>query len=92
MDGSEFISSHADKYYTSIIGNDYSHYTKCHITIDAASGIILYTQAIKGPRHDIKFAIPATRDIKTIYNFLNQSLVNQKKIAITTDLNQNTVK
>lgn len=64
MDGSGFVSSHADKYYTSIIGNDYSHYTKCHITIDATSRIILHTQAIKGPRHDMKFAIPAVRAIK----------------------------
>ena len=64
MDGSGFSSSHADKYYASIIRNNYSHYTKCHITIDVESRIILYTQAIKGPRNDMKFAIPAVRAVK----------------------------
>ena len=34
----------------------------------------------------ISFDLAESEDIKTIYNFLNQSLANQKKIAITTDL------
>lgn len=64
MDGTGFVSSHADKYYASVIRNNYSHYTKCHITIDIESRIILHTQAVKGPRHDLKFATPALRAIK----------------------------
>lgn len=64
MDGSGFTSSHADKYYAKIIGNDYSHYTKCHITIDTVSRIVLHFQAIKGPRHDMKFSIASCRAIK----------------------------
>lgn len=58
------LVDYADKYYAKIRGNERKGYTKCHITIDVESGIILHSQALKGPKHDINFAIPSARAIK----------------------------
>ena len=40
------------------------NFTKCHIAVDVDSRIILYSQAVKGPRHDTKFAIASIRSLK----------------------------
>ena len=64
MDGSGFSKNCADKYYASVIGNSYSRYTKCHITIDVESRIILHSQAVNGSRNDMAFAIGAARSTK----------------------------
>ena len=57
LDGSGFTNDYADKYYSKIRSYDVKNFTKCHIAIDVDSIIILYSQAVKGPRHDTKFAI-----------------------------------
>ena len=64
LDGSGFTSNNTDKYYSKIRGNKRKHYTKSHIAIDVDTKIILYSQAVKGPRHDTKFAIASIRGIK----------------------------
>ena len=64
LDGSGFTSDNADKYYSKIRGNERKHFTKSHIAIDVDTKIILYSQAVKGPRHDTKFAIASIRGIK----------------------------
>ena len=64
LDGSGFTSDNADKYYSKIRGNERKHYTKSHIAIDVDTKIILYSQAVKGPRHDTKFAIASIRAVK----------------------------
>lgn len=40
------------------------NFTKYHIAVDVDSRIILYSQAVKGPRHDAKFAIASIRSLK----------------------------
>ena len=40
------------------------NFTKCHIAVDVDSRLILYSQAVKGPRHDTKFAIASIRSLK----------------------------
>ena len=55
--GSGFISDYADKYYSKICSHDVKNFTKCHIAIDVDSRIILYSQAVKWYKHDVKFAI-----------------------------------
>ena len=64
LDGSGFTSDYADKYYSKIRGKDVKNFTKCHIAIDVDSRIILYSQAVKGPRNDVKFAIASIRSLK----------------------------
>ena len=66
LDGSGFTSDYADKYYSKIRSHDVKNFTKCHIAIDVDSRIILYSQAVKGPRHDVKFAIASIRGLKKI--------------------------
>lgn len=48
LDGSEFSSDYADKYYLKIRGYNVKHYTKYHIAIDVESRMILYSQAVSG--------------------------------------------
>ena len=64
LDGSGSTSDYADKYYSKIRSHDVKNFTKCHIAIDVDSRIILYSQAVKGPRHDVKFAIASIRGLK----------------------------
>ena len=64
LDDSGFTSDYADKYYSKIRNHDVKGYTKCHIAVDVDSGIILYSQAVKGPKHDTKFEIAAIRSLK----------------------------
>ena len=64
LDGSGFSSDYADKYYLKIRGYNVKHFTKSHIAIDIESRMILYSQAVRGPRHDTKFAIAAIRSLK----------------------------
>ena len=64
LDGSGFSSDHADKYYLKIRGFSVKYYCKCHIAVDVDSRMILYSQAVKGPRHDTKFAIASIRSLK----------------------------
>lgn len=64
LDGSGFTSDYADKYYSKIRSHDVKNFTKCHIAVDVDSRIILYSQAVKGPRHDTKFAIASIRSLK----------------------------
>ena len=64
LDGSGFTSDYADKYYSKIRSHDVKNFTKCHIAIDVDSRMILYSQAVKGPRHDVKFAIASIRGLK----------------------------
>jgi transposase len=64
LDGSGFTSDYADKYYSKIRSHDVKNFTKCHIAVDVDSRIILYSQAVKGPRHDAKFAIASIRSLK----------------------------
>ena len=41
------------------------HYLQLsHIAIDVDTRLILYPQAVKGPRHDIKFPIAPIRSLK----------------------------
>ena len=64
------------------------NHTKCHIAIDVDSRIILYSQAVKGPRHDVKFAIASIRSLKK-YN--PQFIIADKaydKNAIRTCINE----
>ena len=61
MDGSGFVSSNADFYYSTIIQKTRKRFTKCHITADVDTGIILHNQAIDGPRHDMTFAMAAIK-------------------------------
>ena len=51
-DSSGFTYNYADKYYSKIHSHYVKNFTKCHIAIDVDSRIILYSQAVKGPRHD----------------------------------------
>ena len=39
-------------------------YTKSHIAIDVDSRLILYSQAVRGPKHDTTFAIASIRSLK----------------------------
>ena len=64
LDGSRFTSDYADKYCSKIRSHDVKNFTKCHIAIDVDSRIILYSQAVKGPRHDVKFTISSIRGLK----------------------------
>ena len=59
---SGFTSDNADKYYSKI--RERKNFTKCHIAIDVDTRLILYSQAVKGPRHDTKFAIASIRSLK----------------------------
>lgn len=68
LDGSGFSSDYADKYYLKIRGYNVKHFTKSHIAIDIESRMILYSQAVRGPRHDTKFAIAAIRRSLKKYN------------------------
>ena len=64
LDRSEFSSDYVDKDYLKIRGYNVKYFTKCHIAIDVESRMILYPQAVRGPRHDTKFAIAALRSLK----------------------------
>ena len=64
LDGSGFTCDSADKYYSKIRRNERKHYTKCHIAIDTTTKIVMHSQALKGPRHDIKFAKASIRAMK----------------------------
>ena len=64
LDGRGFTCNSAYKYYSKIRGNERKHFTKSHIAIDVDTKIILYSQAVKGPRHDTKFAIASIRAVK----------------------------
>ena len=64
LDGSEFSSDYADKYYLKIRRYNVKYFTKIHIAIDVESRIILYSQAVRGPKHDIKFVIAPLRSLK----------------------------
>lgn len=64
MDGSGFSSDYADKYYLKIRGYNVKYHTKCHIAIDVDSRLVFYSQAVRGPRHDTKFAIAALKSLK----------------------------
>ena len=64
LDGSGFTSDYADKYYSKIRSHDVKNFTKCHIAVVVDSRIKLYSQAVKGPRHDAKFAIASIRSLK----------------------------
>ena len=88
LDGSGFSSDYADKYYSKIRSHDVKNHTKCHIAIDVDSRIILYSQAVKGPRHDVKFVIASIRSLKK-YN--PQFIIADKaydKNAIRTCINE----
>ena len=63
LDGSGFTSDNADKYYSKIRDKERKNFTKCHIAIDVDTRLILYSQALKGPKHDIKFAIVSIRSL-----------------------------
>ena len=64
LDGSGFTSDNADKYYSKIRDKERKNFTKCHIAIDVDTRLILYSQAVKGPKHDTKFAIASIRSLK----------------------------
>ena len=64
LDGSGFTSDNANKYYSKIRGKERKNIIKYHIAIDVDTGLILYSQAVKGPRHDTKFAIASIRSLK----------------------------
>ena len=64
LDGSGFNRDYANRYCLKIRGYNVKHYTKSHIAIDVESRIILYSQTIRGSRHDTKFAIEAIRSLK----------------------------
>ena len=64
LDESGFTSDNADKYYSKIRKKKKKNFTKCHITIDIDTRLILYSQALKGPKHDIKFEIASIRSLK----------------------------
>ena len=64
LDGSGFTSDNADKYYSKIRDKERKNFTKCHIAIDVDTRLILYSQALKGPKHDTKFAIASIRSLK----------------------------
>ena len=66
LDGSGFTSDNADKYYSKIRDKERKNFTKCHIAIDVDTRLILYSQAVKGSRHDTKFAIASIRSLKNI--------------------------
>ena len=61
---SGFTSDNADKYYSKIRDKERKNFTKCHIAIDVDTRLILYSQALKGPKHDTKFAIASIRSLK----------------------------
>ena len=54
----------ADQYYMRIRDIKAKKYTKCHISIDVGSRLILHSQALNGARHDLTFANAALRKIK----------------------------
>ena len=64
LDGSGFVSDHADKYYAIIRKKERKSYIKCHIAIDVDSRLILHFQTQRGPRHDTKFADASIRKMK----------------------------
>ena len=64
LDESGFTSDNADKYYSKIRDKERKNFTKCHIAIDVDTRLILYSQALKGPKHDIKFVIASIRSLK----------------------------
>lgn len=64
LDGSGFTRDNADKYYSKIRDKERKNFTKYHIAIDVDTRLILYSQAVKGPRHDTKFAITSIRSLK----------------------------
>jgi len=59
MGGGGFSSDCTDKYYLKIRGYNVKHFTKSHIAIDIESRLVLYSQAVRGFRHDTKFVIAA---------------------------------
>ena len=64
LNRSRFSSDYADKDYLKIRGYNVKYFTKYHIAIDVESRMILYPQAVRGPRHDTKIAIAALRSLK----------------------------
>ena len=63
-DGTGFSSDNADKYYAKIRNNERKHYTKSHIAIDVDSRLILYSQTVRGAKHDTTFVIASIRSLK----------------------------
>lgn len=63
MDGTGHTSDRGDLYYIDIRGKERKSYTKNHILIDVDTRMILHYNAVTGPKHDTKFAIPAIRSI-----------------------------
>lgn len=63
-DGTGFSSDNADKYYAKIRNNERKHYAKSHIAIDVDSRLILYSQAVRGAKHDTTFVIASIRSLK----------------------------
>ena len=64
LDDTGFTNDYADKYYAQIRGKERKNYTKCHIAVDVDTRIILYSQALKDPKHDTQFAIASIRSLK----------------------------
>ena len=64
LDDTGFTNDYADKYYAQIKGKERKSYTKCHIAVDIDTKIILYSQALKCPKHDTQFAIASIRSLK----------------------------
>lgn len=65
LDGSGFTCDSADKI---LLKNkektNENTIQKCHIAIDTTTKIVMHSQALKGPRHDIKFAKASIRAMK----------------------------
>ena len=57
FDGSGFTSTYSDKHYSKIHSHDVKNFNKCHIAIDVDSRKILYSQAVKGHRHDVNLQL-----------------------------------
>ena len=64
------------KYYSKIHSQDVKNFIKCHIAVDADSRIIICSQAVKGPRHDVKFAMASIRSLKKIQSSVHNSRQN----------------
>lgn len=76
LGGSGFTRDYAKKYYSKICSHDVKNFTKCHIAVD--SRIMLYSQAIKEPRHDAKFVMASIRILKK-YN--SQFIIETKNMT-----------
>lgn len=63
LDGTGFTNSYSDIYYNTRTNKTRRQYIKNHITIDSKYMLIRHYNALKGPRFDSIFAIPAIRSI-----------------------------